>query len=169
MLPDLHRSVVIHNELKDRLKTIFGLEDDEQTLSDTLEGESDLQDALAEVVREARRAEAMADAVEAIMDANRVRKARHDARADRLRALVAWAMSETSLKKISAPDLTISFRAGKPSVVIEDETCLPSHHVTEIRSTKPNKASIKDALEAGESVTGARLSNGACGITVRAV
>ena len=164
---DLHRSAAVYAEMRERLITQFGLEEDEPTLLDTLSGETDLDDAIAIVLRAAQRAEADADAVEAIMDANKARKARHEARAERLRASVAQAMSDAGLKTVRAPDMTVSLRATKPRLLIDDATKLPPAYVVEITETKPNKDAIRDALVAGEAVPGARLTNGGVAITVR--
>ena len=168
-MADLHRHAIVYAEMRERLIVQYGLEEDEPALLNTLSGECELEDAIAMVLRAAQRADADADAVSAIMDANWQRKARHEARSERLRASVAQAMSEAGLKTVRAPDMTISLRSVKAKLIIDDESALPAHHVIETRSTKPNKDAIRDALEAGEDVPGARLTNGSVTVSVRAI
>lgn len=166
---DLHQRARVYSELRERLIAQYGLEEDEPALLDTLSGETDLEEGIATVLRAAQRAEADADAVEAIMDGNKARKARHEARAERLRASVAQAMSDAGLKTIRAPDMTVSLRAVKPKLVIDDRKALPACHLVEVVTHEPNKDAIRDALAAGEAVPGARLTNGGHSISVRTI
>ena len=134
---DLHQRARVYADLRDRLIAQYGLEEDEPALLDTLTGETDLEDGIVIVLRAAQRAEADADAVEAIMDANKARKVRHEARAERLRASVAQAMAEAGLKTLRAPDMTVSLRATKPKLVIDDRKALPTQHLVEVTTTEP--------------------------------
>ena len=86
--------VQIYNTLKERLKEVFDLEDDDEALLDTLDGETGLSDVILKLVRDAKRSEAFAEGMKAIIADNVTRKKRFEARADKLRALAAWAMQE---------------------------------------------------------------------------
>ncbi|MBV8473951.1 MAG: hypothetical protein JO107_02825, partial [Hyphomicrobiales bacterium] len=63
--------------LRDALMKQYDLDAEDETLLDTLEGATDLHEALARAAREAQRREAMADAMGAIIKDNQERKARH--------------------------------------------------------------------------------------------
>jgi len=166
-MADLRHALAIHAEMHDRLKAVYGLDDDDQTLADTLEGETDLNEGIASVVREAREAEANANALDTIIEANRQRKARWERKRESLRDLASWAMSEAGLKKIVTSDLTISVRAGKPKITI-DEGALAAEFIKSIITTKPDREAIKAAVEGGNVPDGVRIDNAMPVLTVRA-
>lgn len=166
-MADLRHALAIHAELRDRLKTVYGLDDNDPTLIDTLEGLSDLDAAIAAVVREAREAETFAGGLGGIIKAAQDRKARILAKAELLRGAASWAMQDAGLTKITMPDLTIIMARGRPQIVIDDEAGLPPDCVTVVTTTKPDRAAIKSKLDAGEDIIGARYSNAAPVLTVR--
>ena len=167
MHSDLQRSVAVHQEIASRIAAAFKLAEDDPAVVDTASGESDIEQTLFAALREAALARSMAEGINDVLMAAKMRQARLNEKAERLRGIVAWALQEIGQKRIVAPDLTVSLVNRKPALVIDDETALPAEHVVEIRTTKPNKDSIKEALENGKSVPGARLSNGTIGIIVR--
>lgn len=167
MSNDLRHAIAIHAELRDRLKAVYGLDDDDPALIDTLEGLSDLDAAIAAVVREAREAEANANALDTIIEANRQRKARWERKRESLRDLASWAMSEANLKKIVTADLTVSLRAGKPKIII-DEGALAVEFMKSVVTTKPDRDAVKAAVEAGSVPNGVTVSNAAPVLSVRA-
>ena len=118
---DLSTATSVYKAMKERLMNDFGLEEGEETLLDTLEGATDLQDLIAKAAREARHEEAMAKAIADIVSEAQGRKNRRLAKAERLRGAISWAMQDAGLKKIDAPDCTISVRAGKPKLIINGE------------------------------------------------
>ena len=166
MSNDLRHAIAIHAELRDRLKAVYGLDDDDPALIDTLEGLSDLDAAIAAVVREAREAEANASALDTIIEANRQRKVRWERKRESLRDLASWAMAESNLKKITTPDLTISVRAGKPKIII-DEGALAAEFIKSIITTKPDREAVKAAVDAGNVPNGVTVGNAAPVLIVR--
>ena len=112
-------------ELRERLKADFGLEDGEEALEDTLEGASDLPEMLAGMVRKAKRAEAYAEAMKAVIRDNQERKSRFEKQSETIRGQVAWAMEEAGLKKLPLADLTVTLSAGRPPVVIPNDAEVP--------------------------------------------
>ena len=165
---DLTTATAVYNAMKERLMEEFGLHNGEETLHDTLEGATDLHDLIARAAREARHEEAMAEAIKAIINEAYERKQRRQAKADRLRAAIAWAMQDAELKKIDACDMTISQRMGHPKVVYKDED--PSRWPDEMCITKRelNKTKIKAALMEGASLPSAHLGNAMPVLTIRA-
>ena len=140
-------------------------EGDNALLHDMVEGETDLLEILARIARSARQAKAYGEACASMIEDMRARKTRHEARAERLRGLILWAMQEVGIPKHEAPDLTISVTKPRPGVVITNEGLLPFHCIKTV--TSPDRAAIKAALEAGEEVPGAELQNGAPSLTIR--
>ena len=60
---------------------------------------------------------------------------------------------------------TVSLRAKPASVLILDESAIPDKYMR--IKKEPDKTAIKAALESKEEVSGALLSNGGIGLTVR--
>lgn len=164
---DVSRAVALHKEISDRIATTFHLAEDDPFLIDTVQGESDLEAALAKVIREAKHIEAMAAGIDDILDAAKARQARMRETVERLRGIVAWAMDDTGLKKITAPDMTLSVRPGKPKLLIDDETQLPPALTKIETKTKPDRDAITAAFAEGQVVPGCRMANGSTVLTVR--
>lgn len=154
----------VYEEIKGRL-----LADDpdldEQTLLDTLEGATTLIDRIVGICRVSREAGAHAEVCDKIMDDLKARKKRHEDRAARLRSIALWAMQEAGIQKIPAPDMSISISKGRTSVVITDVNALPLGFAE--FEPKPDKTKIKEALEAGNAIAGAELSNGQPTLSIR--
>ncbi len=164
---DLSTATAVYKTLKERLMNEFALEDGEETLLDTLEGATDLQDLIAKAAREARHEEAMAKAIADIVSESQERKKRRLAKAERLRGAISWAMQDANLPKIDAPDMTLSQRMGQPKVVYTDDD--PSRWPDDLCVTKRelDKQKIKDALMRGDSLPSAHLGNVMPVLTIR--
>ncbi|MDH3743328.1 MAG: siphovirus Gp157 family protein [Hyphomicrobiales bacterium] len=139
---------------------------DDETLFDTLEGASNLNEAVGAIVRSALEDEALVQALKARIDGMRERLSRiqHTASSKRLAALEA--MEQVNLKKIVEPDFTISVRPSSPGVVVTCEAEIPDCY-TVPQPPKINRRKILDALKAGADVPGAVLSNSRNTLSVR--
>lgn len=102
---------------------------------------------------EAHRASAEARAWKALAD-------RYSAAEDTMRATLLAVMDDTGAPAIRTAHATASTSQGKQAVVITDASLLPAAMTTQLPPV-PNKAAIRAALDAGECVPGASLSNGA--------
>lgn len=164
---DLSTATTVYKAMKERLMSEFGLDENEETLRDTLEGATDLQDLIAKAAREARHEEAMAKAIADIVSEAQERKNRRLAKAERLRGAISWAMQDAGLPKIDAPDMTISQRMGQPKVVYTDDD--PARWPDDMCVTKRelDKQKIKAALMSGESLPAAHLGNVMPVLTIR--
>jgi hypothetical protein len=167
---ELHASAVLYARLREELATAYGLEADDEVLEDTLEGATDLKEVIIRAIREAKRAEAMAEAMGEIIKANQERKARHTRSGEAIRAAVAKAMQDAGLSKITAPDMTISqsWRKSAPNVIEPDE--LPEWARVEKIVFKPDLDAIKEAFaedQAGFSCPGVVITNAQPVLTVR--
>ena len=163
--PELRRSAADHATLRERLKDIYRLSDDDEALSDTLDGESDFKEIAVRALREAKASEAMADGMAAVIEDNKARKARLQLRAERIRAAVADAMIEAGEAKITAPDMTVSVRFGKRKVEIAGEPT--AEYLVQKTTFSPNKEKIAEDLANGKTLPFAYLGNAAPVITVR--
>lgn len=167
---NLHNAIRHHELLRDRLLAEFPeLREDETALADTLDGVSDLDEAIAAVVRSLDDDEAMVVGIGDRQTSLATRADRYKARIETKRKLIADAMEAAALKKIVKPDFTLSLTPVKPKVVITDEALVPPGY--KIAPTppepKPDKKQIGDDLRAGYVVPGATLSNGGFTVTLR--
>jgi len=67
-------------------------------------------------------------------------------------------MVETEVKKITAPDFTVSVRAGAPALVVTEEAAIPQVYF-EPREPRLNRQALLSDLKQGVDVAGAQLSN----------
>lgn len=144
---ELRMATVAYAKLKDDLIAATGLAEDDECLADSLEGISDLNEIIIKALREAKRAEAMADAMGAIIAANQERKARYVTTSGNIRNAVAQAMQDAGLNKVTAPDMTISHRAGKAAPKVVDAAALPEWAKVEKIVVSADMAAIKEAFE----------------------
>lgn len=138
---------------------------DELALTDTLDGITDAGDFIAYWCRKAREDGAMADALSDMIGEMQMRKNRLLARAERQRDLALQLMDAIGERRIVRPDLTISVQPGRANVIISDEATIPDSFCKTVRI--PDKTAIKEALENGETVAGASLSNGGQTLVLR--
>ena len=83
---------------------------------------------------------------------------RFEDRASKRRGIARDVMTDTEIKKITAPDFTVSLRPGTPSVVVVDEAVIPAAF-WEPQAPRLNRATLLAELKEGESIAGVALSN----------
>jgi len=138
---------------------------DEDTLFDTLEGETDLRELLVKLERSRENDEVLISGLkDRIADMN-ARLARYKYRSDGKRELLRQAMETSGLNKIEEPDFTISLRPSPPPVVIVDESALPESYLKTV--TQIDRAGLRKALLSGVAVDGAMLGNSKLTVSIR--
>jgi len=143
------------------------LEADSDLRLDMIEGETDAYRLLERLVEAEQSAKAMQAAIKDIVDGLSLRKDRYKARQEKTRQLMLELMGLMGAKSVGLPMATLSVSTKKPSVIITDESAIPGRYWQERITRSPDKASIKEALDAGGYVEGAALSNGGETLTVR--
>lgn len=155
---DLGAAVSTHKALVERVRQMFP-DEDEESLADSIEGLTTLDDAIFAVLRAAQEREAMALALRETIIKQMVSRARRfEETATSMRLACLHAIQECGLKTpLRAPDFTVSVGAVKPRVIVKDEALLPAHLCRVKR--EPDKVAIGKALAAGQVVPGAELGN----------
>lgn len=120
-LRDLDQAKAFAAAFKARLIAELGEDVDPELIDGTIEGETDLYELLAKAARDALQAEAMAVAIQSLMNDNVSRKERMIRRAEKLRAAVKAAMSDLEIKRRDYPDMTLSLAPGRPRLIIQSD------------------------------------------------
>lgn len=164
----LRNAATLYNHLKaELLKAYPELDAEDETLLGTLEGESNIDNMIASVVRSLDEDEDFAEWLGERIAKLDLRRQRLKMRAQKKRQLVAQVMADIGIKTIRADDLTVTQGYTHPSVVVVAEQDIPNEYFRTKTITEINKAAIKDGLKAGDSIPGATLSNPQPMITVR--
>src|SRR5215469_8030077 len=112
-------AAIAYRTIRDRIRA----EDpqiDEQTLADTVEGLTDVHEIVAAIVRNALADEALATGLKLRAAEVDERLTRLQDRAAKRRQIVKEVMVELDIKKITAPDFTVSIRPGMPALLVLD-------------------------------------------------
>jgi Siphovirus Gp157 len=129
--------------------------DDIQLLADMLEGSTDIERLVSAFVLEIETAQATADGLgfQASKLFGRAKAATE--RAEKLRRLLVGLLTEAGVKKVGRAYVGYP----QPSVAITDEKDIPPEFMRTRITEAPDKSAIKAALESGQIVPGATLSN----------
>lgn len=152
-------------ELRRRLLELYP-ELDDQTLADTLEGATNLHEAIAALIRSALEDEDLVKALKERMSALRARLDRLDKRAADKRRLACETMEAAQIRKLLEPDFSASLRKGVPAVDILDERTIPMEFLIP-QPPKPDRRCILEALNDGHLIPGAVLSTPRTSLSVR--
>lgn len=151
--------------LRQRLIEAFPRIDDE-TLHDTLEGITTLEELIAETIRSALLDASFRTGLSQRLDDMKERASRLEHRAAKKRQIALEAMSDAGLKKLEQADFTASVRAGVPSLIVEAESEIPSDYWVP-QSPKLSRQAVLRDLKQGAEVPGTYLSNAKPNLSVR--
>jgi Siphovirus Gp157 len=153
----LEFAAIHYRTIRDRLRT-DDPQIDEQTLTDTVEGLTDLHEILSAIIRAALADQALATGLEGRIGEMEARRDRLQDRATKRRQIAKDVMIELDLKKLSAPDFTASIRPGTPALMVIDEAAVPSIY-WEPREPRLNRQELANDLKQGAEIAGVTLSN----------
>lgn len=163
----------------------FGEDEDEQLVLDTVEGETNLFEALEEVLDRMRDAQITSAGCKAVMDTLKVRKERAEQTEERLRAIVEQALTIAGADAIPTPTATLVLGKAPPQILVTEEADIPARFWKPADPTLDKKAlaeavkahadalAIEDpearakALAEAPPIPGAVLSNGAPRLSIR--
>ena len=139
---------------------------DDTTLLDTLEGATNLNEAIGEVIRAALEEEALADSLRDRMGAMRERLERIETACAKKRDVAQAVMEDAGIEKILEPDFTVSLRVSPPGVALVNEAEIPEPYWIP-QPPKLDRKGILDALKSGTRVPGATFANSKVTLAIR--
>ena len=154
---NLEFAAIGYRTIRDRIRA----EDpqiDEQTLAHTVEGLTDLHEIIAAVVRAALSDEALATGLKGRIAEMQDRLDRLQDCAAKRRQIAKDVMVDLDLKKITAPDFTVSIRPGVPALLVLDEAAVPSIYWQPV-APRLNRQGLLSELKDGTEINGVALSN----------
>lgn len=151
------------DELRHQLE---GIDADPEELFDTLDGETELTDALLMIAEEIAEREAMSAAIQSRIKDLQERKSRVDNSVDTLRQIILVTMSRAEIQKIKGDLCTLSIGNTKPKADVVDEALIPSKF-WKPQDPKLDKKAIADAINNGEHVPGVQQTNGGINMIIR--
>ncbi len=161
----LHGEVAVHVFAKRELLEQYPDLDDE-TLADTLDGLTELNEILAALIRSALDDEALASALSTRLADMKARLDRLTQRARTKRSLVLDAMTKAELKRLVAPDFTVSVRKGTPSLEVIEEDRIPEDY-WKPQPAKLDRQGLISDLRNGAVIAGAQLGPRTSQLSVR--
>ena len=141
-------------------------EDDPQTLLDTLEGETNLHEALLAIADRVMELKGQAAGVKARIEDLTERKTRLEKSAETLRTVILQAMDTAGLKTVPGDCVTLSMRDTPPGLIVSDEAVIPASYWLP-QPPKLDKKALLAALKDKKDAPGAELSNGGISLTMR--
>ena len=139
--------------------------DDPELMMMLAEGETSLLELLDRILEADLTDDGLIAGLKANKDTLAVRLHRIEERRQSRRVVLEQALLLLERKSLERPTGTITLADRAPSLVIEEESQIPARFF----DMKPvlNRRLTKEALEAGEEIAGARLSNGSLTLTLR--
>ncbi len=139
---------------------------DEQTIQDTVEGETEVNEMLAAILRSSLDDLALVVAIKTRMSDMTERIERISGRAEKKREIVRSVMERADIKRLDEPDMTVSLRAAAPPLIVTDKEIVPDMFWL-AQPPKLDKKGMRQWIMDGKSVPGAFLGNTALTISVR--
>jgi hypothetical protein len=154
---NLQFAATAYRAIRDRIRA----EDpqiDEQTLADTVEGLTDLHEIIAAIVRAALADEALATGLKGRIAEMQDRLERLQNCAAKRRQIAKDVMVELDLKKVTAPDFTVSVRPGMPALLVLNEDAVPSIY-WQPSAPRLKRQELLSELKGGLEIEGVALTN----------
>ena len=136
---------------------------DEQTILDTLEGEStEIEAKITDYGYVIRNMEAFTEAIKAEEKRFTERRKLHEAKVEHIKEWLLKNMVACGISKISCPAFDITVKTNPAKVVVDNEGLIPNEYFKEV-IVEPvwqlEKKLVSEAIKAGKEVAGAHLEN----------
>lgn len=159
----IKRETVAATELVSNLITIAG--DDDTLISDMVEGETSLIEALDLALSQISLDQGLLVGIKSHTDKVATRKARIEKRIGILKSAIQSALNAAHIKTHEGPTATVTTKAIPKSAIVVDESAIPSKYFKPQPPKLDKKALLADLKDG--SVDGAELSNGGETIQIR--
>lgn len=160
---ELHKETAAARVLRAHLvDALADGDDDEDLIRDSVEGQTDLHEAIGSAAALIFETEGHLAAIKALSDRLTARKQRYEHRIRMVKAAVSVALEMGELKSLELPFGTISQRSKPRALIVQDETAIPSDYWK--ATPKLDRKMLTAALKNGAAIPGADLDNG--GVTV---
>ncbi len=166
MIPPERRLIIETNAANMLRQSLLEITDDEETIRDTIEGETNLQSAIQEALGSLMEDEILEAGIEHTLKALQARLNRVQFKVEKKRAAILRAMEAGELKKVILPEATLSLRQVPRGLEIQDLRKIPKRYFEE-QEPRLNKAALKQDLKDGKSVDGAILDNGSITLSIK--
>lgn len=161
---NLHLETQAAERLKEMLVKVYG--DDTDLVRDTIEGQTNLHEAIGAAALELAATEGEKDGIEIAIAKLKERLTRYCKKAEGIREAIQAAMETAELTSLKTPAATLSVRPSPPRVEIIDPAAIPAIFMVQ-PAPVVDKNGVKAALKAREPVPGAALSNSPPSLSVR--
>ena len=168
LVRDVERELEAARVLREQIADLA--DGDEEFVRDSLEGETDLDGLVRNLVASIGEDEALAEGLKGYQSALADRMRRLEGRADTKRALLLSALEIAGRPSIETDIGTVSLRPVPPKAIQTEPADIPA----EFWAPQPPKvdsrallAALKTAAAEGRSIPGATLSNGSQTISIR--
>jgi beta-phosphoglucomutase-like phosphatase (HAD superfamily) len=153
-------------DIDNLLLTFPELREDDVLRMDTLEGTTDIKEALEQALGQIENTQMLLDGLTLRLSELDARKQRFARRIEAYRAAILAILSAADIKRIELATATLSQRASAPHLVGNlDVSSLPEEFV--VTTKAPNRGAIRAALMEGREIEGCSLSNSPPGLTIR--
>ena len=145
-------------QIRDLLMSYPELADDEELRADTVEGATDFKEIVERLLNREKEAETLVEGIGKRVNDLVGRRNKLKDRQQSIRSVILSLMQSVDLRKLELPEATVSVIRTGPSVQIVNEELVPDTLCRFKREV--SKTAVKEALNAGEYVPGAILTNG---------
>ncbi|NYT76614.1 siphovirus Gp157 family protein [Alcaligenaceae bacterium] len=152
----------ITGQAREIYEKLMDMDCDDQTIADTIEAETDMVEKVQSYGFVIRNMDALETAINVETERLSMRARLIAKRRDALKQRLLEAMVHAGMQKVEHPQFTISVRKNPASVDVFDERQIPADYMTDPKppAPKPDKRLIKQALQDGADVPGAKLEHG---------
>lgn len=160
----LQRETEAARVLREALSAIPNMDD--ETLRDSIEGETNIRELIAAVMLDINEDEILCTGIDKLMSDLHGRRARLEGRTEARRAAIQKAMETGEIKSLPTPSGTLSLRNTPRGLEILDEWLVPDDYKIP-QEPKIDRKKIKDDLKDGKEIPGCTLNNGGICLSLR--
>jgi hypothetical protein len=165
LMAQLTRETQGYVQTRKIITEMMGKEFDEQTLLDSLEGETDFAEAVMAIYEEIEQATIQLKGLKAHLDELGQRKGRMEKTIETYRNLILIAMERAEVQQVKSPICTISISRSKSAPFISDESKIPTKYWNR-GDPKLDKRRLMAEAKEGKEIDGVEWDNGSIGLTI---